>query len=380
MSISVECLHRVSCNLQDVVADKSQWRRILDEIADATGCIGVAVLPYEPNGQALIGSSLEEAFRAYFAEGWHIRDTRRRGIPLQLRGFATSDDDVIGDDELRKDPYYNEFLPTTELRWWAGLGFSAGPAMHCLGLQRTNRQGRFTAKEKAIIQSLSRRMSEVATLSYNVERAIIAGSIDVLARMEVAAFTIDRQGRVIASNAAADLSLGEDIRVRNGKIVIRDHAAAIEYERLVRQIQYLPEGRSLNAGVLVVHRANGTDLLLRALPLDGAARFPFCGAVAMFTMTELKKPAAPHPLVVGKALRLTPSETALAVQLAMGNSLERAAEALEICKETARTQLKSVFGKTGTHRQGELVALLGSLPAEPRPPAPLANDPADTQA
>ncbi len=77
---------------------------------------------------------------------------------------------------------------------------------------------------------------------------------------------------------------------------------------------------------------------------------------------------------------LIPSETALAVQLAMGNSLERAAEALEICKETARTQLKSVFGKTGTHRQGELVALLGSLPAEPRPPAPLANDPADTQA
>jgi DNA-binding CsgD family transcriptional regulator len=34
---------------------------------------------------------------------------------------------------------------------------------------------------------------------------------------------------------------------------------------------------------------------------------------------------------------------------------------LEISRETARNQLKAVFVKTATHRQGELVALLSGL-------------------
>jgi hypothetical protein len=44
-----------------------------------------------------------------------------------------------------------------------------------------------------------------------------------------------------------------------------------------------------------------------------------------------------------------------------GTSLEQAAQELNISTETARSQLKAVFAKTDTHRQSELVALLGSL-------------------
>jgi DNA-binding CsgD family transcriptional regulator len=35
-----------------------------------------------------------------------------------------------------------------------------------------------------------------------------------------------------------------------------------------------------------------------------------------------------------------------------------------IGRETVRTQIKSIFHKTGTQRQGELVRLLSSLPAQ----------------
>ena len=59
--------------------------------------------------------------------------------------------------------------------------------------------------------------------------------------------------------------------------------------------------------------------------------------------------------------RLTEAEARLAAQLAFGNSLETVADQFGIAKETARSQLKSIFAKTGVHRQAELVAVLAKL-------------------
>jgi DNA-binding CsgD family transcriptional regulator len=45
------------------------------------------------------------------------------------------------------------------------------------------------------------------------------------------------------------------------------------------------------------------------------------------------------------------AETRITERIAVGVSLEKAAEDLGISRETARNQLKAVFAKTGTHRQ-----------------------------
>ncbi len=55
---------------------------------------------------------------------------------------------------------------------------------------------------------------------------------------------------------------------------------------------------------------------------------------------------------------LTPAEAQIALGIADGETLAAVAEARGVSVSTARTQLKSVFVKTGTHRQAELVALL----------------------
>lgn len=56
--------------------------------------------------------------------------------------------------------------------------------------------------------------------------------------------------------------------------------------------------------------------------------------------------------------KLTPAEAKLAVRLARGESLEEIAVRLGITLHTARTQLKSIFAKTGCRRQPELVVML----------------------
>lgn len=55
---------------------------------------------------------------------------------------------------------------------------------------------------------------------------------------------------------------------------------------------------------------------------------------------------------------LTPAETALAMELTNGLSLEEAAEALNIRRNTARAHLRSIFSKTGVRRQTELVRIM----------------------
>jgi len=55
---------------------------------------------------------------------------------------------------------------------------------------------------------------------------------------------------------------------------------------------------------------------------------------------------------------LTPSEARLALHLVTGETLRSAAAELHISYETARTQLKSIFSKTGTCRQAELVVVV----------------------
>jgi DNA-binding CsgD family transcriptional regulator len=55
---------------------------------------------------------------------------------------------------------------------------------------------------------------------------------------------------------------------------------------------------------------------------------------------------------------LTPAEVRLVLRLMEGDSLRSSAAALGIAYETARTVLKSVFHKTSTCRQAELIIVI----------------------
>ncbi len=62
--------------------------------------------------------------------------------------------------------------------------------------------------------------------------------------------------------------------------------------------------------------------------------------------------------------RLTPAEVKLATVLLEGKSLSEAANLNQVGRETVRSQLKSIFIKTGTRRQSELIGLLLKVPGD----------------
>jgi DNA-binding CsgD family transcriptional regulator len=94
------------------------------------------------------------------------------------------------------------------------------------------------------------------------------------------------------------------------------------------------------------------------LALQGPEHQPAQEVRALLTLNALGPRLGPPPAILAKAFQFTHSEAKLACIIARGVPPYIAARELKISREAARNQLKSVFAKTNTHRQSELVALL----------------------
>ena len=104
-----------------------------------------------------------------------------------------------------------------------------------------------------------------------------------------------------------------------------------------------------------------SPLILRVLMVPEGAQSFFLGASAILLFVRLRLSLEVAPSLLSSIFGLTPAESRLAAELAGGSTLVQAAKALNISWETARTHLKTVFMKTNTHRQSELVALLSRV-------------------
>jgi DNA-binding CsgD family transcriptional regulator len=67
--------------------------------------------------------------------------------------------------------------------------------------------------------------------------------------------------------------------------------------------------------------------------------------------------------LVRKLFKLSPAEAQLAVSLCAGRTLEEIAAERGRALSTVRSQVRSLFDKTGTNRQTDLVSLLLASPA-----------------
>jgi DNA-binding CsgD family transcriptional regulator len=83
-------------------------------------------------------------------------------------------------------------------------------------------------------------------------------------------------------------------------------------------------------------------------PCDGRLRGP----------NPMEEARMPQMAFLKSRFGLTPAEARLVLRLVSGDSLRSAAKALDIKYETVRTHLKSIFQKTGTRRQAELVIVV----------------------
>jgi DNA-binding CsgD family transcriptional regulator len=363
-AVNLERLQEATVRLGDAAIDPTIWPEIMEQVSVACGAAGAALLQSDlrtPDIPRTAG--VDDCFRSYFADEWHLRDIRaERGVPLLLRGErAVIDQDILTPEEMRRAGLYAECLRPHGLQWFAVVGFRAGPVLWGLSIQRTLRQGAFDHHDKRVLAQLSQRLTETATLSLAVGRTKLTGMTNALELVNQPALALDRSGFVLDMNAAAERILDDEVRVRNRRLCVRDRQANAALDALIDRLRTTPDTAALPGAPIVVQRSKKRPLVVRVMPVDGAACIPFLGARVLLVLSDLDGKPLPDAALIARLFGLSPAETRLASLIVAGLSLVQAAEELGVVHETVRTHLKAMFDKTGTRRQSELVAMLARV-------------------
>jgi DNA-binding CsgD family transcriptional regulator len=206
------------------------------------------------------------------------------------------------------------------------------------------------AEEERILSSFTQRLIEIAAVSAAEGTGTsITGALNT---MRLPAVSLDRLGFVIDVNSAARAIFDNNIKIRDGRLFIRE----VEARALLKASLDASCDRfkfvSVMAEPIIVQRRDKLPVILRVWPLDGH------DVRRMVTLNALGPKPGPPPAILAKTFQFNGPESKLASVLARGAPLQTAARELQIPWQTARNQLKSVFAKTQTHSQSELVALL----------------------
>ena len=210
-------------------------------------------------------------------------------------------------------------------------------------------------EEERILASFTRRLIEIATVAG--ARGSGNSPTAALNAMRLAAIALDRHGFVADVNAAADAVFDNDINIKEKRLFVRDLEARAHLKTSLDNLTK-PALKFLIAEPIVVRRTDKLPVIVRIWPFEGPAQQPAQELRAFLTLNAMGPRPGPPAAILTKTFRLTPSEAKLACIIARGASPQVAARELKISRDTARNQLKSVFAKTDTHRQSELVALL----------------------
>lgn len=189
-----------------------------------------------------------------------------------------------------------------------------------------------------------------------------------LDRLGVAAFIVNANGIVYRQNACAGelLASSPAVRATGSRLRFSDRIVCAKLEGALRKAtQAAPRSSlfQLRPSASEVNEVNVSPLEPASAP-DANETPPLALVVIARTRPDSQERIARR---VRQLYGLTEAEAGVMAALTLGQTVERIAVAHGVCISTVRAQVRSIFEKTGIHRQTDLVRLaLSSPPLAPR--------------
>jgi DNA-binding CsgD family transcriptional regulator len=361
--LDAEFLARAEAMFLDAATDPDAWQAALDAVAVKTNSLGAALVTIEGRGPFVLPTQdVGELAERYVKDGWYQRDFRYAGIPRLKEHGLFVDQDIVKPDEMDKMAYYADFLQPMGVGWSACLRVDPSiDDLWCLAFHRSMADGPYQKEEQDSILRLRRMVSRAAALARQLEFIRLDGAMDVAGGIAGACMFIDRFGRAVRLNQAAEAMVGRCFSLREGRIDFA-HASNLALRRHIDAAIWPDLAADAAAHrPVVVPQPGGRPLIFQALRLRGRSLGLFAPAHAMLLVTDLNDKTAPQVDLLQTVFKLTVAEARLCNALLQQFSLVDAAAYLNCSHETVRTQLKAIFAKTGTRTQVQLVELLGRL-------------------
>jgi DNA-binding CsgD family transcriptional regulator len=346
------------------------WKEALNRASEAWNADGVVVSSYPDCLSGYLNSDRMGEFCIRFvSEEWYKRDIRAvRGLAFVRKGNELATDlDLFTPDELKQLPFYTDFLEPTGFQWFAGtLLTDVGASQITLSIHRKAGRNPFLQNDLARIQRDLPHVKRAARLASKARMSYAEGLVDSLERMTCGAILIDWLGRVIRMNKKAESYVGNHIQVTSSRLRSQHRENNKALQQLIETCtQPFMERHRDSLTSALLHRANELPLVVHAHPIVRRASDVFQGAAGLLLLSDPGEERGLDTKTIQKMFQLTPSEIRISTGLAKGLDTQQIATQHGIGPDTVRYHLKSIFSKTSTRHQAQLVSLLSRLSGAP---------------
>ncbi|HEY8156050.1 MAG TPA: helix-turn-helix transcriptional regulator [Myxococcota bacterium] len=348
------------------------WKRFAQELSDALGRASVAITMPHPDSELPFDATrvhLPAASGPIFVH--HLLKGLPWGDPFD--GHAKSRfifaSERLPDSKVAETDFYREYMQPFGLA-------PEGPICHQIATSSTGKYAAIVIYRRVgcrpfdddditlcnlLVPHLERGYAVYSRLG-SVRRARVALA-EVLDRLPTGVLVFDSQHAPLIVNRSARriLDLHDGFAIDRGRPRLADRREdGILQTLLAKACAATQNGRRTVGDVMQVSRPSGRRAFaLMVAPLLDAP--PGSAAGDAVSVAFLADPETGHISttdVLEQLYSLTPAEAELVQLLAQGRSLEQVATARSVTMNTVRSQLKQVFTKTDTKRQGELVRLV----------------------
>lgn len=358
-------------------ADPSQWRNFIRELDRKLDSVYLSLYGHDAVTGVCLGSvasKYRDDFRQRYETDLHTRNpfvpalARAKEMDFQCADF------YVDRAVLERSEFYADFLQPQEDIVAGGGGVVFNEADRMLILNGQVRRRDEDHKTAELVEAL-RLLAPHVRQAFEIGRAVAGRSLrdpnflSILDQLGRAVFILDAEGRIEPGNPAAEeeLRLGSHLMTdAGGRMRLVDGSVR---RIIAAELAAIRSGRPARGqrGALVA--TDGTALSYVFMPTcrddDFGPLFALLDAhrpPAALLVLQRRGPGSRGLLDgLAQAYGATPAEIELAGNLFDGLSIAEDAEARGVSVQTARHQLKSLFRKTDTSRQGELVALLHRL-------------------
>ncbi len=339
-----------------------QWPNALEDLRARSNGVSVSLFVGKGDNIRCTASPFAESFTERFVrEGWFWRGQIVKRMFASKRPGFLRDVELLDERELDEEPIYRDlWRPKFKVGWGMGTAIRLPTEDYvCFVATRLMELGPFEVEAQRELDGLRPHLARAVLISARLQLDRARAASETLAHLGLPALVLDARGKVLAANdLLAGLSRVVQWRAMdqvalsdpNADRLLREALAAIDVDGASSPRSF--PAREAETGVLRV---------AHLIPIRRAARDIFLRCAAILILTPTTAPKAPPVDLVRSLFDLTPAEASAACRLAEGKSIEGIAAEKSLSVNTIRTHVKGVMDKTGLHRQGEVIALLGGL-------------------
>jgi len=262
--------------------------------------------------------------------------------------------------------FYNDWVKPQ------GFYYSMGGTVRTFGPETVNftffrpyDAGPYSRRELHLFETVKPHIGRAVEIGGRLEslNAQLQSHWHLLDQLPMGIALLDEESRLVHANGKAEkyLSEGTLLKAKNGFLESPRKEANASLQKAIRAASAFLRGEATSHpfSLTLAPPDDSQRLAVTAVPIPGESS-PLGGtrpAIYVFLCRPEQNQSLDHQGLQSH-FDLTPAEARLAKQLARGLELKEAAHKIGVSYETARSYLKSILAKTGTHRQHELLTLL----------------------